>query len=77
MGCVTYPPAPFPKEKGSGGLKIRLEMKVQNQYNVIIKAERLLSPRERSPIVAAPPRLDVMTTRLAGWVAFKHLKLRL
>ena len=64
-------PSPFPVGKGSRGLKNRLESKVQNQYNIIIKAERLLPPRERSPTVAAPPRLDVMTTRLAGWVAFK------
>lgn len=52
------------------GLKNRLEFIFTSEYNAIIKAVRLLPPRERSPTVAAPPRLDVMTTRLAGWVAF-------
>ena len=37
--------------------KHRLEAKGVNEYNVIIKAERLLPPRERSPIVATCPHL--------------------
>jgi hypothetical protein len=52
-------------------VKQQLEDNLKNKYNEIIKAERLLPPHERLPLLAAPPRLEVMTTRLVGWVAFK------
>jgi hypothetical protein len=42
-----------------------------SQYNEVRKAARLLPPRERLPIMAAEPRLEAMTVRLAGWVALK------
>jgi len=59
-------------ERGSGTIeKNQLEFIFASEYNADIKVERLLPPRERLPIVAAPPRLEAMTTRLAEWVAFK------
>lgn len=72
---LTYP-APSSIERRRRGLKKRLEMESENQYNANVKVKRLLPPRERSPIVAAPPRLEVMTARLAGWVIFSGIPAR-
>jgi hypothetical protein len=42
----------------------------ENQYDISVKALRLVLLRERSPIVAARPCLEVKTVWLAGRVAF-------